>query len=623
MRILSGVSWILWLFAGAAVAQPAGISPVTVRTVWSVESVGPGDQAALAVVLDILPPYHVNPGASQIPPEFDYLIPTSLEVTESPSWLQVGPVQHPAAQLVQVNYTGEPSALNAYAGKTVLYVPVIAGDDADPGRPAELALSLEYQACDEEQCLLPETRQWTVELAVVEKGQGQVADTGDLFASFDASAFAAMRRGEVPLPSLPGIGGNGEEAFVNDFFGWKIRFDPSTWLGLSLVLLVAFLAGILLNFTPCVLPVVPIKVLSLHRQSADPARCLRLGIVFSLGIVATFVALGALVAGLVSGVRKFEWGEIFSHPAFSVTLAVVIIAMALGMLGLFSINLPQRLYRFSPSHDTATGNFLLGVLTAVLSTPCTGPLLGATIAWAIKQHPGLGLGTFVAMGAGMALPYQLLTMNPKWIDRLPRAGPGSELIKQVMGLLLLAVAAFFLGPVIPKAYEWWLIAVLIVSTMVFLVIRTFGISRRLGVRISTVTLAVVLAGSSVALAQLLNAAGPIPWREYSPDAVEDARAAGQTVLLEFTADWCGNCKALELTVYRDRRLAALFSDERYVAFQVDLTSSGNTEGWRLQRRLGAGGGIPLAAIYTPGREEPVEIFQGLFTADQLLGALER
>jgi len=121
--------------------------------------------------------------------------------------------------------------------------------------------------------------------------------------------------------------------------------------------------------------------------------------------------------------------------------------MAFGMFGAFTAKLPDWVYLFNPQSDSAKGSFFLGVLTAVLATPCAGPLLGAALTWAATQPAWLAMAMFIVMGIGMALPYVILTANPKWIDRMPKSGPGSELVKQVMGILLLAAAFFFLGSI--------------------------------------------------------------------------------------------------------------------------------------------------------------------------------
>lgn len=227
-----------------------------------------------------------------------------------------------------------------------------------------------------------------------------------------------------------------------NFLSWQFSIGAGSWL---LILILAVIAGFFMNFTPCVLPVIPLKILSLQAHAKNPARCFGLGVIFGLGIVAAYTVLGVFIAGLAGATRQIGWGEIFTYWFVSLPLGLIIAAMGLGMLGLFTVRLPNFVYMFNPQSDSAKGSFFFGIFTAILSTPCTGPLLGAAVTWATTQPPILALGTFTMMGVGMAFPYVLLTANPKWIDRLPHAGPGSELIKQVMGLLLFAVAVWFIG----------------------------------------------------------------------------------------------------------------------------------------------------------------------------------
>ena len=212
-----------------------------------------------------------------------------------------------------------------------------------------------------------------------------------------------------------------------------------------LIMFLAFIAGILMNFTPCVLPVVPLKILSLQAHAKDPRKCFYLGLVFGLGIVAVFGVLAILLAGLITGIEKMNWGEWFQYWWLNAIFALVIGVMGAGMLGLFAIRLPQFLYMFNPQGDSTSGSFLMGVFAALLATPCTGPLLAGALVWAATQPAAVAFSAILLMGVGMAFPYVLLTAKPAWLDRLPRTGPGSELIKQVMGLLLIAVSVYFIG----------------------------------------------------------------------------------------------------------------------------------------------------------------------------------
>lgn len=233
---------------------------------------------------------------------------------------------------------------------------------------------------------------------------------------------------------------DGRQDFDTGFGQFSVDQDA-----VVVILLLAFAAGFLMNFTPCVLPVVPIKIMSLQAHANNPAECLKLGLIFSAGIVALYAVIGVAMAGLLAGVEELDWGDQFQLWWVNAILGVFILAMGVGMIGLFTISLPQWAYMFNPQSDTSGGSFFMGVFTAVLSTPCTGPLLGATVAWTATRGAGETLITLITMGLGMAFPYVLLVARPKWLEKLPRTGAGSDLLKQVMGLFMIAVAIYFVG----------------------------------------------------------------------------------------------------------------------------------------------------------------------------------
>jgi cytochrome c biogenesis protein CcdA len=227
----------------------------------------------------------------------------------------------------------------------------------------------------------------------------------------------------------------GSDRVLFNLLGWQFSLGAGATI---FILMIAFAAGFLMNFTPCVLPVIPLKILSIQAHAKEPARCFALGLVFGLGIVALYAVLGVLMAGF-----GLAWGEQFQKWWLNGILGLFVGAMGLGMLGLFAIRLPQAMYMFNPQSDTAGGSFFMGIFTAVLSTPCTGPLLAATVAWTATQPAAIAFLALLIMGLGMAFPYVLLTAKPTWVERMPRTGPGSELVKQVMGVLMIAVASYF------------------------------------------------------------------------------------------------------------------------------------------------------------------------------------
>ena len=294
--------------------------------------------------------------------------------------------------------------------------------------------------------------------------------------------------------------------------------------------------------------------------------------------------------------------------------------MAAGMLGLFEVVLPNKIYELTPSHESAWGNFVFGMLAAILSTPCTAPMFAGLLAWATAQPLALGVAVVMAVGVGMALPYLLLSAVPETARWIPRTGPWSLVLKQMMGFLLIAVAVYFAGGRLASSKEFfWAVFAVVASAMGFLVVRSFQLSRRVTPIVASIISAIAV--TAVALALTFRLLGGLEWKPYSQQAFSDARATGKPVLVEFTANWCGNCLALEASVYHDKKTADAIHDHNVILLRADLTSE-NAPGWPVVNQLNPGGGIPLTAIYPPSSDEPIKL-TSLYTTQNLLDALDR
>ena len=579
-----------------------GRDAVTVRAVAAKSILRPGDQVVIAVVYQHGPGYHSWPNEPVIPPELGPFtpIPTTLQITAVPEGAELHPIQWPVPVPVAVNYTGTPLELLSYVDAAIAYLSL----DLSPDQPLgefEVGLSAGYQACDDRLCYPPQTVRLGIPLRVIAADVAAEIELNEpeLFAGFGLSGY----RASTAVPRSVSM----------NVFGWSFTFNAGGPAGLALLLLVAAVGGLALNFTPCVLPVIPIKIMGLSRASGNSSRLLLLGIVMSLGVVAFWIGLGGAIA-FVSGFGAIS--SLFQTAWFAPTVGIVVAVMAGGMMGLFDFRLPQFVYKLNPGEESLPGSFAFGILTAVLSTPCTAPFMAGASAWAAMQSPGTTLATFGAIGVGMALPYLLLSARPGWVKKVPKTGPASVLVKQVMGLLMFAVAAFFLGlsiaawlqhpPDPPSRLYWWVVAGFILAACGWTAYRTVAITRSSVTRsvVGLVSLAVSLV--SLGLATSFSSHGPINWTYYTPQRFDQAARRGEVIVLDFTAEWCLNCKALEHGVLFREEIVNLLNGPGVIPMRIDLTGD-NPPGKEKLAEL-EWVGIPLLAIYGPetGYEEPIK-----------------
>lgn len=585
------------LVLAAEVHGQAVPDAVTVRPVAARSTVRPGDQLVIAVVLQHNPGFHTWPHDPVLPPALSSVRPiaTTIVVVTLPEGAELRPIQWPEPSPVRVSYTRSPVDLLSYVDTAVAYVPLDLAADQPLGTTV-VELSVRYQACDETYCYFPKTETLEVPFQIVAADADVTVELTEpaLFAAFGREAFGG---GGSTIPSVQPI--------LMNVFGWSFALDPGGPEGIALLLLLAALGGLVLNFTPCVLPVIPIKILGLSRAAGDPSRLLRLGGVMSLGVVAFWIALGGAIA-FVSGFDAIS--SLFQTGWFAPVVGIVVAVMAGGMLGLLSVRLPQFVYKIDSSQETVAGSFGFGVMTAVLSTPCTAPFMAGASAWAAMQKSATTLATFAAIGVGMALPYLLLSARPGLVQKVPRTGPASVLVKQVMGLLMLAVAAFFLGsafsawlqqpPEPASRTYWWAVVAFVLAACGWVGYRVFAVTPSTVKRAVVSAIALGLAVTNVLLARNLSGHGSIDWTYYTADRFTQAAADEDVIVLDFTAEWCLNCKALEAGVLHRPEIVELLGSPGVVPMRVDLTADNPVGKAKLAELNWVG--IPLLAVYGPG-----------------------
>ncbi len=613
-------------FGGTVFSQPP--EPVGVSAALSKSALRPGDQAAVAVIFEVEQPWHVWPNEPETPEGLDGFTPIPTVIELAPGKPEagdvrvgIGSIQWPDAKPFTTMAGGGAAAVSikAYAGRAVAFIPIVVDPAAQAGERT-LHVAVSWQACDENVCMPPDGTTLAIKLPIVASDQPSEATRPDVFKDFDPSVFARLSTSGPALASS-------SKPLEFALFGKKlITIMPGGLGGLFLLLVMAALGGFLLNLTPCVLPVIPIKILSLSAAAGNPARCLYLGLMMSIGVVAFWLAIGGAIA-FISSFKAIN--QLFQVPWFSLGVGLFIGIMGVGMIGLFSVKLPQAVYMLDPKRESAVGSVLFGIMTAILSTPCTAPFMGTAAAWAAKQPPIVTLATFGAIGLGMALPYLILAAKPKLVKRVPKSGPASVLVKEVMGLLMLAVAAFFIGtgldPLLRTAIDppirvhWWVVAGFVALAMAWLVYRTFKVTPKPVPRAFWAAFAVLFTLANFAIARSLTDHGPIDWVAYTPERFQERIAKGEVVVMDFTAEWCLNCKALESGVLHQKEVAELLQSQGVTPMKVDLT--GRNEPGQAKLKSLNWVGIPLLAIFGPGLDEPLRY--DTYTPSTVKNAIER
>ena len=588
------------------------------------ESVPRGGDLPIAIIFNMNPGWHLWPAPGPLPEgtaEFDGAIRTEINLD---SWdktaltLHPGFMQWPELHSVRANLLGEPENFAVLSGRAIVYLPVTIPDNAPLGETT-LTVKLIFQTCDDSTCLAPVyDHELKLTVNIIESG-GETNEFTTLkedFVDFPMSVFSEIHGGSAPPPA-PSSSQNKTSTL-----------NLSTIAGVSFALLMAVVGGFILNFTPCVLPIIPLKIMGLARSAGNRRKTFTLGMAMSLGIVAFFMAIGFAISTLNNFTAI---NQLFQYPVFTISIGILIAVLAVGMCGMFSMQLPQFVYRFNPSHETHFGSFLFGVMAAILSTPCTAPFMGSAAAAAVGQSTGIVLTVFAAIGIGMALPYLILSAWPHMVEKMPRTGPASELIKQVMGALLLAAAAYFIGvgisgslvtpPAPPSRLYMWVVFACTAGAGFWLAWRTLKITRSFGKRVVFAGLGLLLIPTSIYGGIRLSStdsAGPIAWVYYTPEQFQQARNNGQVVVMEFTAEWCLNCKLLEKNVLHAEAVYTRLAHQDVTPMKVDLTGN-NTEGRQMLATSGSVT-IPWLVIYPPVGE-PV-FAQNWYTPDMVLEAIE-
>jgi thiol:disulfide interchange protein DsbD len=500
-----------------------------------------------------------------------YLYRDRIHIASEDPQASVGQPQFPEGILKNDEYFGKQVI---YHDSLVVPVPVSRSGSG----PADLKLKVTYQGCAEAGlCYPPQTRNVSLQLPA---GPG----------SAGAGASGA---------ATTGVGAAAGSAAGTAYVSQQDRLAELLRSGsLVKVLLYFFGGGLLLAFTPCVLPMVPILsgLIVGQGERVSTSRAFLLSLTYVLGMAITYTITGALFAAAGKQVQA-----VFQQPWIIGLFAALFVAMALSMFGLYTIQMPSFIQtRVSEiSNRQRSGNFggvaVMGALSALIVTTCVGPVLVAALL-VIGQSGQIFRGALAlfAMGLGMGAP--LLVVGSSAGRLLPHAGAWMDSVKRLFGALMLALAAWMLDRIVPARWSLLLFAVPAVAAAVvlwsFVPTRPNRSPSRMGAGLLASRAVSALIGLyAVALVvgttrgsdDLLNplAAGVAAQDEPAfvsvssvADLQREVRAASeahQPVMLDFYADWCTSCKEMQRFTFTDPQVRAALKSVRLL--RADVTAN--------------------------------------------------
>ena len=418
---------------------------------------------------------------------------------------------------------------------------------------------------------------------------------------------------------------------------WKIGNITMT------IFLIAFLGGVILNFMPCVLPVLMIKLLDISRAVDQDRKSVRLGFLSSaVGIITSFFAL-AVFAILLKNFGFFvTWGMQFQQPVFITMSCILIFAFSASLLGWFKFKAPDKLMdslsRPIPiRHNQAiwpkmSGHFFTGVFATILATPCSAPLVGTALTFALGGDALEIVIIFLLMGLGLALPYLSVSAFPGALKIMPK--PGAWMRKlEIFLATLLCLTALWLLTVLSEQISLSLLLLVIgfigLAGFAILMSKIFQLRLLLGISAILALCAVIASNGPSFLpeqnrslvATTLSTVGDsnLGWKSFDEEQISKHVNAGNTVIVDVSADWCITCKVNEKLFISTGLIEDGLKSGELIGMKADWTSPNE----KIANYLISFNryGIPFTVIYGPRARTGI-VLPELLSVDAIKDAIE-
>lgn len=520
-----------------------------------------GGDARLAVVLTVDRGWHVNSDD----PGDEFSVATTVDWLLPDGW-SVGDVAFPDGERLRFEFSDSP--IEVWQGQIIIVADVTAADTASG--PVELAVELTAQACNDTQCLPPTPVKASITV--------NVASAGTAWEPANEELFAAMTTKPVTEEAASG------SAFANRSLPWLI--------------LTVFFAGLALNLTPCVYPLIPITVGFFANQAKErPGGTFGLAVVYVLGMSVTYSALGVTAA-----LTGKLFGTALQSPIVVGAIVAVLLALAASMFGLWELRVPSWAMRASGGRTGSLGALLMGLVVGFVAAPCIGPFVLGLLTYVGQQgSPLLGFVLFFTLAMGLGVPYLLLGTFTGAMNKMPASGVWMVGIRKIFGFLLIALAIYFARPFLPNDMGAWAMGLVLIGGGLYLLVvdRTGHEQPTIDRMMRLASLGMVVAGLFYLPLGGHETGQHLEWQAYDASAASAAISSGQPVIIDFYADWCAPCRELDELTFADSKVAEELSG--FARFKVDQTRS-NEVGNAAAREFEVMG-MPTVIVFSDGTEQ--------------------
>ncbi len=599
--------------AVAAVEFPVPNTHATLRGYLEPRVATPGSMVNLIITADMPAGWHIYERAETDPKALGNK-PTLIALSNTSGFNRKSTTADGKLITPHATKPGEPAMLPFYEGQVKWTIPIVIPADAPPGQfPIEGIIGL--QTCFKDaSCDMPKAARFSGSIEVAAEPQPGASAVAFSDAKYGEAAQLAANQ-PAPIDAQPGL--------------VTIEGAGSTAFSLPVIMLFAIAGGFILNFMPCVLPVIGLKVLSFAEQAGrSRATVLKLNVWYALGTLTVFMVLATLASAASLGLlnSNLGWGEQFSNTWFNVVMVGLVFAMALSFLGVWEIPIPGFVGS-GKANDLAAkegvaGAYSKGVMATILATPCSGPALGTVFGFTLNQPPSVTYLLFACIALGMSAPYLLIGAFPTLIRFLPKPGAWMDTFKQLMGFVLLGTIVFLFS-FMNKNYLVPTFAMMVGIWMACWWIGRTSLTESLGRKSLAWGQGVLVGGiiTLLAFTYLVPGSSKIPWQPFTPSELARLRNSGNTVMVDFTAEWCLTCKMnLKFVIETDEIREALAAN-KIVPLLADYTE-GSPEIKEALNSLQSTS-IPLLAIFPADRPDQPIVLRDVITQQQLLEAIEQ